>query len=141
MKVNTAKITQSGERIVLFGLDERLAGELGRVLTDQRKSVYSEPFLTPGECLGVIDRLQADLVFCAAEKDRYCALLEAVLLLRPDLPVVVVSRDPEVSEWLDAIEAGASDYCAAPFESSHIEWILNSTLKNRSQPVRYRAAS
>jgi chemotaxis response regulator CheB len=35
---------------------------------------------------------------------------------RPGVPVVVVSRLPEASLWLNVLELGAADYCAAPFE-------------------------
>jgi FixJ family two-component response regulator len=44
------------------------------------------------------------------------------------MPVVVVSRIPEVSEWVGAIEAGATDYCAAPFEQRDISWLVQSVL-------------
>ncbi|MGE5648086.1 MAG: hypothetical protein ACM336_20100 [Acidobacteriota bacterium] len=127
-------------RILLFGLDEGLGSELRGVLTNQQQSVYSEPFVPPPGCLRVVDRIGADLIFCSSERERYLALLEAIAQFRPDLPVVVVSRTPEVSEWLDAIEAGASDYCAAPFETSHIQWILDSTLKHHSAPALFRTA-
>jgi DNA-binding response OmpR family regulator len=42
----------------------------------------------------------------------------------PHLPVIVVSRLPETDEWLDALEAGAADYCAAPFEIIHLRWLF-----------------
>jgi len=129
-------------KIVLFGLDDSLAGELRRVLVSQNQTVLSEAFLSPRECLSFVQRVGAELVFCASHPIRCPALLEAVRRHKPDLPVVVVSRVPEVSEWLDAIEAGASDYCAAPFESAHIQWILDSALKHRSTATPlYRAAS
>jgi len=48
---------------------------------------------------------------------------------RPGLPVVAVSRLPEVSAWLNALELGAADYCAPPFEPAQIHWILQSALK------------
>jgi DNA-binding NtrC family response regulator len=32
---------------------------------------------------------------------------------------------PETSEWLDALEAGAFDYCAAPFDSQQFVRLLN----------------
>jgi hypothetical protein len=41
---------------------------------------------------------------------------------------VVVSRLPEVSAWLDALEQGAADYCGAPFERKQVGWVLNSSL-------------
>ncbi len=129
----------TGASIVLFGLEPTLASELQSVLKDQ-KAVYQKPFLAPRECVGLVEQLGADLVFCGSDRTRYLALLEAIGRQRPDLPVVVVSRTPEVSEWLDAIEAGASDYCAAPFEASHIQWILDSTLKRTPAPALFRAA-
>ena len=127
-------------RIVLFGLDDSLASELRRVLVSQQQTVFSEPFLAPRECLAVVERVGAELIFCSSHARRYPALLEAVGRFKPDLPVVVVSRVPETAEWLDAIEAGASDYCAAPFETAHIQWILDSALKHHSSPALYRAA-
>ena len=127
-------------RIVLFGLDDALASELRRVLVSQQQTVFSEPFLAPRECLAVVDRVGAELIFCSSHGKRYAALLDAVSRLKPDLPVVVVSRVPETAEWLDAIEAGASDYCAAPFEPAHIQWILDSALKHHSSAALYRAA-
>jgi len=126
-------------RIVLLGLDDSLAGELRAVL-GRRQDVYTEAFLSGHECLRTVERLGAALIFCAADPSRYLDLLDAVRREKPDLPVVVVSRAPEVSEWLDAIEAGASDYCAAPFEPAHIQWILDSNLRHHSAPTRYRAA-
>jgi DNA-binding NtrC family response regulator len=127
-------------RIVLFGLDDPLASELRRVLVRQQQTVFSEPFRTAPECLALVERVGAELIFCSSHRKRYLALLEAVGRSKPNLPVVVVSRVPEVAEWLDAIEAGASDYCAAPFETSHIQWILDSALKHHSTGALYRAA-
>lgn len=128
-------------RIVLLGLDDALAAELASALAGREWIVYARPFLSPRECLGVVQQVRADLVFCSAERERYLALLEALAGRKLDLPVVVVSRRPEVSEWLDAIEAGASDYCASPFEATHLRWILDSVLNHRSSPELRRAAS
>ena len=44
------------------------------------------------------------------------------------MPVIVVSRLPEVSAWLQALEQGAADYCGAPFEARQVRWALNSSL-------------
>lgn len=68
-------------------------------------------------------------MFCPAEPEQYASLLEAMKAERPGVPVVVVSRLPEVSAWLHALELGAVDYCAPPFEPDHIQWILQSALK------------
>lgn len=128
-------------RIVLFGLDDPLVSQLSSVLLRERQEVLVRPFLSPLECLDAVEQTGADLIFCSSDGKRYLPLLEAIVRRKLQLPVVVVSRMPEVSDWLDAIEAGASDYCAAPFESAHIRWILESTLKHHSTPRLYRAAS
>ncbi len=127
-------------KILLFGLDETLSSELETVLANQEQVVHARPFRSPQECLSEAERLGANLIFCSSDREQYLPLLEAVGRRRPDLPVVIVSRDPEVSEWLDAIEAGACDYCAAPFEASHVRWILESALRQPSAPVAYRTA-
>lgn len=48
-------------------------------------------------------------------------------------PIVVVSRAGDVALWLDALEAGAADYCAPPFEPTQIRWILDALLQRRSR--------
>jgi DNA-binding response OmpR family regulator len=44
------------------------------------------------------------------------------------LPFVVVTRIPETREWLDALEAGATDYCSAPIETRQLRWLMESAL-------------
>ena len=56
----------------------------------------------------------------------------AALAAYPGVPVVAVSRGAEVSEWLDAMDAGAVDCCALPFEHRTLCWILDSILHFRS---------
>jgi DNA-binding response OmpR family regulator len=46
----------------------------------------------------------------------------------PDIPVIAVTRMPESKQWLDALEAGALDYCGAPFERIQIRWIMDTVL-------------
>lgn len=115
--------------VVLLGLENVLATQLGKVLSEQRHSVHTLPLQSHSRCLNQIGKLRADVVFCAAEPTcSYTALLQALKKKNPALPVIVVSRLPEVSEWLNALEAGAADYCCPPFESAHIRWILESAL-------------
>ena len=117
-------------RIVLIGLKNKLGTQLVSVLSGQQHRVRYVPSLSHSACVGLIEKLQPDVVFCAAEPEYcYTSLLEAVKQMRPALPVVVVSRLPEISKWLNALEAGAADYCCPPFESAHIRWILESALR------------
>ena len=105
-------------RALLFGLGEELAGDLAGSLESCGVSI-----------LGVCDRDSAiecrpDVLFCSADTE----LVRRLRISAPDAAVVVVSRHPEVSDWLDSMEAGATDYCAAPFEPSQLLWILQGTL-------------
>jgi DNA-binding NtrC family response regulator len=121
----------ANENILLFGLDDALASELAGALVNQGRKFASTPFRpTPGGMKRAI-RPGIGLVFCPAETERYRLLLDFIRRERPELQVVVVSRRPEVSDWLDAIEAGAADYCSPPFESAQVRWIIENTLKYR----------
>jgi DNA-binding NtrC family response regulator len=108
--------------------------EIEKSLADQLCQAAFEPGHTfhsarsTAECLRLAERFHADVVFCNSEPREYQALLNEMKRRGLRLPVVVVSRLPEVSEWLDALDAGAADYCAAPFEHQHISWLIASAL-------------
>ena len=38
--------------------------------------------------------------------------------------VVIATREPDHEKWLDALEAGANDYCCAPLDTRQFEWLL-----------------
>jgi DNA-binding NtrC family response regulator len=112
-------------KILLFGLDHCIADELNPVLKQLGQTVQ-----IAAHASGVLQHTDANVVFAAGES------LGAVREQRPELPVVVVSRIPEVRGWLDALEAGATDYCGAPFEAAQVRWVLDSSLH-----IRVRAAA
>ena len=117
--------------VLLLGLGELSRQRLETVFAKQGRGVHSRDFLSAGQCMGLIDQLSAGVIFCEAEPDQYRPLLDAVRHRPSPISVVVVGR-PEVSAWLDALEAGAADYCAPPFEDSHLYWIVQSALKSRA---------
>ncbi len=94
---------QQMRQALLFELDETLASPLAKALEQcQWRAVAAEESRRAGK---------AKIVFCAPDRD---VLARAFRSYR-NIPVVVVSRLPEIEGWLDALEAGAADYCAAPF--------------------------
>jgi len=119
-------------RFILHGLDESLATQILNAASQPGRTFYAAT--TAPECLALAELTQADVVFCKAEPAEYRVLLEDLKRRGLRLPVVVVSRIPEVSEWLDAIEAGAVDYCAAPFERRHMSWLIQSALLASAWP-------
>lgn len=97
---------------LLFELDESLAAPLTAALSECQWQAVStgraEAIPRPG------------IVFCAPERE----VLERAFRAGKNSPVVVVSRLPEIEGWLDALEAGAADYLAAPFEALQLRWLL-----------------
>jgi DNA-binding response OmpR family regulator len=107
--------------ILLLGLESTLAEDLSRVLTQLGQSVQTAALGSGAQ------ESDLNLIFAPA------ADLSAVLRERPGVPVIVVSRLPECSAWLDALEQGAADYCGAPFEARQVRWLLNSSLAPANQ--------
>lgn len=110
--------TKKLPRAFLLGLDDSLRNELTDVLK-------------PSLCELTDQADKADIVFCSWQDE---AFKEASTRFKRT-PVVVVSRLPEVNNWLDALEAGAADYCAAPFESVQMKWLLDTHLRQRSKSL------
>lgn len=97
----------------------------------QKVCLVALPSGLDSELMAILDELavdvgsadQAALAFCAAGD------LEAVRKKHPGLPVIVVSQHSNITEWLDALDGGAADYCSSPFELAHMGWILSSHQK------------
>jgi len=104
-------------RLLLFGLDESLVSEIQTALPCCDAWVETEPFH---------NSLNADIVFCSDNCEDLPGVLAAAKARK--LPVVIVTRHPNVNDWLNAMDAGASDYAAPPFEPKQLRWILDANL-------------
>jgi len=113
-------------KIILAGLELRTEQDLSRVLTGQGHQVIIGWEGTPA----------ADALFCGADS----ALVSKVRALRPQLPVIAVTGLPEQTKWLDALEAGAAEYCCAPFETAQLSRLLAGVLGRepaKPSPLRH----
>ncbi len=119
------------DAVLLIALDKSLATELAGALSFESRTFHLAPFEPTAEGLKAAVRSDTALVFCSADRETYTLLLNLIKQEGLELPVVVVSRHPQTDEWLDAIEAGAADYCSPPFEAFQISWIIDNTLKYR----------
>jgi DNA-binding response OmpR family regulator len=104
-------------KILLIGLESAMADELSRVLRQLGHAVKSAPVND-----AAVDAADADLIFAGSEDFR------EALNRYPRRPVIVTSRLPEMKSWINALEAGAADYCGAPFEATQVRWVLNTAL-------------
>jgi DNA-binding NtrC family response regulator len=114
-------------RVIFIGLEEATAGLIGRALTAQRHEIAHKQWDSV-----LPDLIQADIVFAGGESAEYLPLLRQVRESRPGLPFVVVSSSSDVVRWLDALEAGATDYCSAPFEIQQVQWVMESAMLGRT---------
>jgi DNA-binding response OmpR family regulator len=116
--------------IILTGLELASQENLERVLSEQGHRVT----------IGWSAALPAaDALFCNGDDPGYSGLVRRIRALQPGLPVVVVTRLPEAEKWLDALEAGAADYCSAPFETRQIGWLLAAVLGHVAPGERNQA--
>jgi DNA-binding NtrC family response regulator len=131
-----SKPSDPAASFILHELDESLTAQLCRAVSEPGHAFYSTA--STSECLSVAERMRAGVVFCNSDRGKYRDLLDALRSRGLQLPVVVVSRIPETSEWLDALDAGAADYCGAPFERGQISWLVQSALlapRNMPEPA------
>ncbi len=119
-------------KILLYGLPAELSRELRDVLI----TTHHVPEIEDDEkaAANPISWQSIDLVFCSANHESLTNLLQATAPQRPRLRIIATSRLPETAEWLDSVEAGAVDYCAAPFEANQIRWLLEAHL-SKQKPV------
>ena len=122
-------------KILLLGLEPGMADQLGRILCQQNHQVHTAPLPAEADAMEVLNRAGADLIFSAGDDHRYRKLLAASRRRTPELPFIVVTRLPETSEWLNALEAGATDYCSAPFEHQQVRWMLQAALPRATSAV------
>jgi CheY-like chemotaxis protein len=108
---------------VLFGLSEDLATELTPPLSAICGNIVAIDGDRNVDFLAVMAP-NTRIIFCGANT----AVVSKLRAKHPSSPIVVVSRHAEVSDWLDSIEAGATDYCAAPFEACQVQWIVETSL-------------
>jgi DNA-binding response OmpR family regulator len=113
-------------KIVLIGVEPAAARQIGGALAADGHHIAEKE-----QPVAIEDLLDVDVVFAGGGPTGYMPLLRCIRDARPSLPFIVVSRIPETNEWLDALEAGATDYCAAPIDTRHLQWLMESALPRR----------
>jgi DNA-binding NtrC family response regulator len=123
--------------VILIGLEEAIATQISQALAAERHRIEQKT----ARDIEALPLKAGDIVFAGGRPAEYLPLLRRVRRERPALPFVVVSRFPGTKEWLDALEAGATDYCPAPFKSRQIRRLMESALPGRGHIGAQAAAA
>jgi len=113
--------------VLLLGLDTHLASKLVTALPDFHAFVHPVAPTSQSEWDGLLEDANGDLIFCSASSPALPQVLRAGR--ERSLPVVVVAQDPTEVAWLDAMDAGAADYIAPPYERAHLRWVVDTNLR------------
>lgn len=120
--------------VLLVGMDFELAARLQKILAGEGHQVSYDGrgdsaalrnFKAPGT---------PGVICCGSRRQAYQRVIEQVRLSGKSVPVVVVSGKQETAEWLDALDAGACDYFAQPFDSGHVSWVIESARMTAGAP-------
>jgi DNA-binding NtrC family response regulator len=123
-----------GFTAVVYGLESVLAEPLTAALVRSGTTVYQlSEDSGPEQCATLAEHVAADVIFCGDETRGYRPVLDAVASRRRPPAVVVVGRLGDAERWLDALEAGAFDYCAPPLEADQLLWVLESVRIRRPE--------
>ena len=107
-------------RILLFRLEDNLLCELRDALI----GCHFVPAIEDRAQVEAVDWDQYDMIFCPVQGGLLETARAAAAAHLPRLRFIAVSRLPDVHEWLHAIESGAADYCAPPFEQFQLRWLM-----------------
>ena len=120
--------------VLLLNLETDAGEELADILT--RSSFQVCQWNTPDrECpdasaLGErIRSLDPDVICFSAGPGGYGRMLGALRESQIRVPALAVSLAGEVSDWLDAIEAGAWYYFWGPFAPDHVRHVIENAIK------------
>jgi DNA-binding NtrC family response regulator len=117
-------------RVALLGFPQDLASQLSRILLAEAHTVDHKRYIQD-----LAKRSRPSVVFICADSPGFEDAVTALKEAEPDLPFVVTTRMPNPTQWLNALEAGAADYCGAPFEAVQVRWIMGSVLRQQAREV------
>lgn len=107
--------------VYLIGLERPVADQITRVVSIERHTVRERP-----HNVSVRELADAGMIFAGGDPAIYLPLLRRVRRELPEQPFVIISRINGTMAWLDALEAGATDYCFLPVQRRQIQWLMES---------------
>ena len=83
----------------------------------------------------------ASAAFVCGDRDGWQRDLREIRAIYPRLILIVVTRLPENTIWLDALEAGANDYACMPLDRQQLRWLFRPTAQSESLGATRKAAA
>jgi hypothetical protein len=105
--------------VFLIGLDRPIVDQISRVVEIERHTVREGPY-----SITMRELEECGVVFAGGDSLLCLSLLRRVRQQMPRLPFVVVAKSAGTGAWLDALGAGATDYCCLPLERRQIQRLM-----------------
>jgi len=119
--------------VYLIGLERAVADQISRVVSIERHTVRERPY-----SVSVGELADAGMIFAGGEPAMYLPLLRRVRKELPAQPFIVVSQANGTMAWLEALEAGATDYCFLPVQRRQIQWLMESIVPTHAPISEFR---
>jgi DNA-binding NarL/FixJ family response regulator len=120
-------------KVVLSGLDSRIADQLTGLLAGDRHKIRRKRNGVP-----VSELQDAHVVFVGGEPTHYLSLLRRARAVAPELCLVVVARYSDTAEWLEALDAGATDYWSGTIDRKLVRSLIASAVARRGEGGKAR---
>jgi DNA-binding NtrC family response regulator len=144
MQTTPGLISSHGSNSILFvgpraedhqRLSEILASMAGPSEPASPWALETSPSLQ--EAIGVLQRSRMQVVLCDTElgNESWQELLEEVSQLPEPPSLVVTSRAADEYLWAEALNLGAYDVLAKPFDTGEVVRVLHSAWRHRKQPA------
>jgi len=109
--------------VFLIDLGNEAAEMIAGVFSIERHTVRRKP-----SRLDTRELRNAAMIFAGGGPKQYLPLLRQVRRELPRMPFVVVNDGADTRAWLEAIEAGATDYFCTPVARRQIQWLMQSIM-------------
>lgn len=118
--------------VYLIGLERPIADQISRIVSIERYPVRER-----SHNVNIRELDEAGMIFAGGDPAMYLALLRRVRQQQPGVPFIVVSQTNGTMAWLDALEAGATDYCPLPVQRRQIQWLMESMVPTHAPVPDY----
>lgn len=117
--------------VFLIGVEWKEVSEIASAVSVDRHTVCRRT-----QSIEMAELAQADIVFAGGTLEFQLSLVQRVRRCFPRLAFVMVRETMPMEGWLDAIEAGATDYCCAPVTQRQIREIMEALAPMRRDELK-----